>query len=87
MLHAWQTKRSLSDQVTNSSINELNDIAIKVRATIGKVLGAGGSGFVLFFVKPENQSKVKTALSSLTHVPFKFENFSSKVMLYQPISF
>jgi D-glycero-alpha-D-manno-heptose-7-phosphate kinase len=86
MLQAWKTKRSLSVQVTNSSIDELNDTAIKACTTEGKVLGAGG-GFVLFFVKPENQSKVKTVLSSLTHEPFKFKNSSSKVLLYQPIGF
>jgi D-glycero-alpha-D-manno-heptose-7-phosphate kinase len=63
------------------------DTAIKAGATGGKILGAGGGGFVLFFVKPENQDKVKAALSSLTFVPFEFENTGSKVVLYQPNGF
>ena len=87
MLQAWKTKRSLSDRISNSSIDELYNAAIKAGATAGKVLGAGGGGFVLFFVKPENQNKVKTVLSSLTHVPFKFENSGSKVVLNQPNGF
>jgi len=87
MHQAWKTKKSLSDQVTNSSIDELYYAALKAGATGGKVLGAGGGGFVLFFVKPENQSKVKAALSSLTFVPFKFDNSGSKVVLYQPNGF
>ena len=88
LLHqAWENKRSLSNKVTNTKIDELYNAAIKAGATGGKVLGAGGGGFVLFFVKPENQDKVKKALPSLTFVPFEFENTGSKVVLYQPDGF
>ncbi len=88
LLHqAWENKKSLSNKVTNKKIDELYSTAIKAGATGGKVLGAGGGGFVLFFVKPENQDKVKAALSSLTFVPFEFENTGSKVVLYQPNGF
>ena len=88
LLHqAWENKRSLSNKVTNTKIDELYNAAIKAGATGGKVLGAGGGGFVLFFVKPENQDKVKKALPSLTFVPFEFENTGSKVVLYQPNGF
>ena len=87
MHEAWKIKKSLSDKVSSSAIDELYHRAIKAGATGGKVLGAGGGGFVLFFVKPENQNKVKTALSSLTFVPFKFEKDGSKVVLYQPDGF
>jgi D-glycero-alpha-D-manno-heptose-7-phosphate kinase len=88
LLHqAWKNKRSLSNKVTNVKIDELYNAAIKAGATGGKVLGAGGGGFVLFFVKPENQDKVKKVLSNLTFVPFKFENTGSKVVLYQPAGF
>jgi len=88
LLHqAWKNKRSLSNKVTNTKIDELYNAAIKAGATGGKVLGAGGGGFVLFFVKPENQDKVKKALPSLTFVPFEFENTGSKVVLYQPDGF
>ncbi len=85
LLHqAWKNKRSLSNKVTNAKIDELYNAAIKAGATGGKVLGAGGGGFILFFVKPENQDKVKRVLHNLTFVPFKFENTGSKVVLYQP---
>jgi len=88
LLHkAWENKRSLSNKVTNTEIDELYNAAIKAGATGGKVLGAGGGGFILFFVKPENQDKVKEVLSSLTFVPFEFENTGSKVVLYQPNGF
>jgi D-glycero-alpha-D-manno-heptose-7-phosphate kinase len=88
LLHqAWKNKKSLSGKVTNTKIDALYDAAIKAGATGGKVLGAGGGGFVLFFVKPENQDRVKIALSNLTFVPFKFENTGSKVVLYQPNGF
>ena len=58
--------------------------AIKAGALGGKILGAGGGGFVLFYVKPEHQSKVKKVLNKLTYVPFNFENSGSKVVLFQP---
>ena len=83
----WRNKRSLSNMITNTKIDDLYNAAIKAGALGGKVLGAGGGGFVLFFVKPEHQKKVKTALSSLTYVPFKFENTGSKVVVYQPNGF
>ena len=56
---AWDSKRSLSHMISNSKIDELYSVAIRAGALGGKILGAGGGGFVLFFVKPENQDKVK----------------------------
>ena len=84
---AWQNKRSLSHMITNTKIDDLYNAAIKAGALGGKILGAGGGGFVLFFVKPEHQEKLKTALSNFTYVPFKFENTGSKVVVYQPDGF
>jgi len=84
---AWKMKSSLSKDITNSGIDDIYDIAIKNGAIGGKILGAGGGGFILFFAKPEYQNKIKKALSSLTFVPFKFENSGSKVVLYQPGGF
>ena len=81
---AWRNKRSLSNMITNTKIDDLYNAAIKAGALGGKILGAGGGGFVLFFVKPEHQKKVKAALSNFTYVPFKFENTGSKVVVYQP---
>ena len=84
---AWENKRSLSDRISNTQIDELYSAAIKAGALGGKILGAGGGGFILFFAKPENQDRVKAALDNLTFVPFKFENTGSKVVLYQPNGF
>ena len=81
---AWKMKSSLSRDITNSGIDDIYDIAIKNGAIGGKILGAGGGGFVLFFVKPQDQNKVKNALKSLTYVPFSFENTGSKVVVFQP---
>lgn len=83
----WRNKRSLSNMITNTKIDDLYNAAIKAGALGGKILGAGGGGFVLFFVKPEHQEKVKTALSNFTYVPFKFDNTGSKVVVYQPNGF
>ncbi len=84
---SWKTKMSLSIKITNSEINDIYNSAIKAGATGGKILGAGGGGFLLFYVKTEYQEKVKDALASLTHVPFEFENTGSKVVLHQPNGF
>ncbi len=80
----WRLKRSLSDRVSTLEIDEIYQTAINAGALGGKVLGAGGGGFLLLFAKPENQHKIKTALGNLIHVPFKFEDSGSQVVLYQP---
>jgi len=80
----WKYKRSLSDKVSTSEIDQIYSIAKKSGAIGGKLLGAGGGGFMVFFVKPEIQEKVKEALRHLIYVPFRFENSGSRVVLYQP---
>jgi D-glycero-alpha-D-manno-heptose-7-phosphate kinase len=84
MHESWMLKRSLSNMVSNPQIDEIYDVALKNGAIGGKLLGAGGGGFLLLFVKPEWQEKVKEALKYFIHVPFKFENHGSKIVLYQP---
>ena len=84
---SWKNKRSLSKLITNSTIDEMYSSALKAGAIGGKILGAGGGGFVLFYVKPENQINVAKTLKNLTLVPFKFENSGSKIVLYQPDGF
>lgn len=85
LLHeSWQLKRSLSSKVSTPAIDALYETGIQAGAIGGKILGAGGGGFLLMFAKPEMQSRVKAALSHLVHVPFKFENSGSRVVLYQP---
>ena len=60
------------------------DLARSHGALGGKLVGAGGGGFLLLFVKPELQEKVRQSLSHLIHVPFQFEDSGSRVVLYQP---
>ena len=81
---SWKIKRSLSDKITNPYIDEIYNAAKKAGASGGKLLGAGGGGFVLLFVEPEKQSKVKERLKKLLHVPFKFENLGTQIIFYQP---
>ncbi len=85
MLHeGWKLKRMLSDRVSSSEIDEIYQAAMNAGAEGGKILGAGGGGFLLVFAKPEYQQKVKEALHKLINVPFKFEDSGSRVVLYQP---
>lgn len=80
----WKYKRSLSDRVSTPEVDRIYEAAMAAGATGGKILGAGGGGFLLLFVKPELQAKVRERLRDLVHVPFKFENSGSRVVLYQP---
>jgi D-glycero-alpha-D-manno-heptose-7-phosphate kinase len=84
LAEGWSYKRSLSDLVSNQHIDRIYELAIKSGASGGKLLGAGGGGFLLLFVKPELQPRVRDALGSLVQVPIKFESSGSKVVLYQP---
>lgn len=85
LLHqSWLHKRSLSDKVSTPAIDQYYDVAIDAGATGGKILGAGGGGFLLLFVKPELQGRVRERLKHLVHVPFSFDDSGSRVVLYQP---
>lgn len=85
LLHdTWLYKRSLSDKVSTSEIDQIYESALAAGAIGGKILGAGGGGFLLLFVKPDQQEKVRRRLNNLIHVPFEFEGSGSRVVLYQP---
>jgi D-glycero-alpha-D-manno-heptose-7-phosphate kinase len=84
MKEAWQLKRALSDRVTNGTVDQLLDTAMRAGAIGGKLLGAGGGGFMLLFVRPHDQPRVRAALEKLITVPFKFEMAGSRIVLYQP---
>jgi len=81
---AWKHKKSLSEKVSLPVIDEIYDAALRAGAIGGKILGAGGGGFLLLFVQPENHARVREQLKNLTYVPFSFENGGSKIVLYQP---
>ena len=88
LLHeGWQLKRSLTDKISTTDIDSLYETAIKAGATGGKLLGAGGGGFMLFFVKPELQLKVSKALNGFLSVPFRFESRGSQIIFYEPDKF
>lgn len=76
---AWGLKRKLSDKVSSSDIDDIYMKAIDAGAIGGKLLGAGGGGFILFLAEPDKQEHIKRALD-LYHVPFKFESEGSKII-------
>ena len=85
LLHeAWQVKKGLSSQISNSFIDGVYESARKAGALGGKLLGAGGGGFMLFFVKPELQPLVRERLKHLLYVPFRFESLGSQIIYYAP---
>ena len=81
----WKLKRGTGSKVSNGSIDELYDKAIKAGALGGKLLGAGGGGFLLFYVEKDKQQNVLKALDNLMHVPFAFESEGTTVIHYNPI--
>jgi len=83
MLHeSWMLKRSVSDVISNSTIDKIYNTAIEHGALGGKLLGAGSSGFMAFYVPPEKQTDVREALYGYLHVPFRFENDGSSIIYY-----
>jgi len=80
----WKLKRALSDKISNSEIDSMYEKAIASGAIGGKLLGAGGGGFMLFFVPKENQDDVKAVLGGYLHIPFKFDSGGSEVIVYEP---
>ena len=85
LLHeAWQVKRGLSSKVSNSHVDELYELALVNGALGGKLLGAGGGGFMLLFVPPSKQNRVREALQKFICVPFHFESSGSRVIFFEP---
>jgi len=85
LLHeSWLLKRSLADRVSSASIDDMYSAARAEGAIGGKILGAGGGGFLLLFVKPEDRARVRERLKTFIDVPFRFENSGSRIVLYQP---
>lgn len=80
----WKLKRGTGAKVSNGSIDELYDTALKAGALGGKLLGAGGGGFLLFYCEKEKQTALVKALEQLMVVPFNFENEGAQVLYYNP---
>lgn len=85
LLHeSWKLKRSLTDAISTPYIDEIYNTARSAGAVGGKLLGAGGGGFMIFFARPEDQPKIQEKLKGLLLVPFKFETSGSQIIVYQP---
>ena len=78
----WQIKKTLSPQVSNPFIDEIYENAKNAGAIGGKLIGAGGGGFLLLFVSPAKQKKVRDNLKKLIYVPFKFESQGCRIIFY-----
>lgn len=82
--YTWKLKRCVANEISNDSIDTLYQRGIRAGALGGKLLGAGGGGFLLFYVEKEKQEKVKEELQELLYVPFQFENGGTRVLHYIP---
>lgn len=86
---SWRMKRQLANGISNSDIDDIYQAGLAAGALGGKLLGAGGGGFMVFFVEPTNEARdaLRRRLSKLIHVNFDFESEGSKIVLYQPNGF
>lgn len=82
--HTWKLKRQTGSAVSTDSIDGLYARGIEAGALGGKLLGAGGGGFLVFYVQPEYQENVRKAMSDLMYIPFEFENGGTRVIHYTP---
>jgi D-glycero-alpha-D-manno-heptose-7-phosphate kinase len=80
----WKLKRQTGTSVTTDSIDELYAKGIQAGALGGKLLGAGGGGFLVFYVQPDNQERVQAAMKDLMYIPFQFEDGGTRVIHYTP---
>ena len=82
--HTWKLKRQTGAAVSTNSIDELYARGIAAGALGGKLLGAGGGGFLVFYVRPEQQDAVRCAMRDLLYIPFKFEDYGTRIIHYTP---
>ena len=82
--HTWQLKRHTGAAVSTDCIDELYAKGMAAGALGGKLLGAGGGGFLVFYVQPEYQAAVREAMRDLLYIPFSFENGGTRVIYYAP---
>lgn len=83
----WKLKRQIGSSISTSIIDADYEAAIKAGAIGGKLLGAGGGGFLLFYVPEDRKKQVEAALDRLMFVPFKFENTGTEIIYYAPEEF
>ena len=78
----WKVKREMTDKISNKEIDSIYKAGMDAGAIGGKLLGAGGGGFILFYVPKEKQNNVKNTLKTKLHVPFRFESTGSKIIYF-----
>lgn len=83
----WKLKKQTGGSVSTNCIDELYEKGNRAGALGGKLLGAGGGGFLVFYVQPEKQDIVMEAMSNLMYIPFEFENGGTRVIHYTPEEF
>lgn len=81
--YTWKLKRGISDAVSTDLIDAIYCRAIRAGALGGKLLGAGGGGFLLFYVEPDKRENVLQELQDLLYVPFSFENDGTQVIYFK----
>jgi D-glycero-alpha-D-manno-heptose-7-phosphate kinase len=84
MHQSWILKRGFSDAISNPLVDQAYDGARRAGAVGGKLLGAGGGGFLLLYVEPPFQDAVRAALAPMREVIFKFETHGSQLIFYRP---
>lgn len=84
MDHTWKLKRQTGAAVSTDSIDGLYAKGMAAGALGGKLLGAGGGGFLVFYVEPDKQEAVRKAMQELMYIPFEFENGGTRVIHYTP---
>lgn len=80
----WKLKKGTGSSISTGSIDDLYEKGMNAGALGGKLLGAGGGGFLVFYVQPEKQGAVKEAMKDLLYIPFKFEDGGTRVIHYNP---
>jgi D-glycero-alpha-D-manno-heptose-7-phosphate kinase len=85
LLHeSWQIKRTLTQKISSPSIDAIYEAGLGAGALGGKLLGAGGGGFMLFFVPPDRREALRIRLKKLLCVPFSLSDKGSEVIVYEP---
>ena len=82
--YTWKLKRGITKSISNDALDDIYACAVKNGALGGKLLGAGGGGFFVFYAEKEHQKKLREALGELLYIPFSFENEGSRILYYRP---
>lgn len=82
--YAWSLKKKTGKEISTTEIDRLYKKGMDAGALGGKLLGAGGGGFILFYAEPEAHEKIRIAMEDLLYIPFRFETGGTKVIYYAP---